>query len=126
MSTEKTFNVVGTTVMNGVRKMRFANDLASRVKHLAKGGHTEIDLIELPRPMTKLEATEYFVANRTLSLEQQELAQGKIAEKSKAAKRTEVTATLTKNVKNRIKDKTPTDPRVEKFVEANANAESAE
>ena len=35
-------------------KVRFANDM-TRVKVLAKTGHTEIELIELPRAMTKPE-----------------------------------------------------------------------
>ena len=58
MTTEKMFTVCGTSKHNDETKVRFAND-AMRVKVLAKNGHTEINLIELPEPMTKTAAAEY-------------------------------------------------------------------
>ena len=39
------FKVVGVSTLNGVTKVRFANDFVSRVKILNKQGHTDIDLI---------------------------------------------------------------------------------
>jgi hypothetical protein len=45
---EKTFTVVGTSVLNGVLKIRFANDLATRVKVLQRNKHSAINLIECP------------------------------------------------------------------------------
>lgn len=125
MSTEKTFTVVGTSTKNGQVKVRWANDLVSRIKILNKAGDTDVDLIELSTPMTKLEAAQYFLDNKEgLSDAQREILEAKIAEKGKAGKRREVKATLTDNVNKRIKDKAPTDPRVDAFVEK--HTESAE
>ena len=58
--TEKTFTVAGVSTHQGETKLRFAND-TSRVKVLVKNEHTDIDLIELPRAMTKQEIAQYFV-----------------------------------------------------------------
>jgi hypothetical protein len=55
MATDKLFTVVGTSKFNGETKVRFANDTL-RTKVLQKHDHTEINLVELDRPMTKLEA----------------------------------------------------------------------
>lgn len=48
----KLFTVAGVSTLNGVVTARFANDM-SRVKVLEKNGHTDIKLVELPRPMDK-------------------------------------------------------------------------
>lgn len=55
MATEKLFNTVGISTLNGETKVRFAND-ASRVKVLQKNGHTDILLITLSEALTKMEA----------------------------------------------------------------------
>ena len=122
MSTEKTFTVVGTSINeDGTIKVRWANDLVSRIKILDKAKCSIIDLIELPTAMTKLVAAEYFLANRpNLSEAQKEILEIKIAEKSKTSKRAAMKTTLTSNVKTRIADKAPTDPAVEKFIEQNS------
>ena len=57
--TTKTYTVAGTSNLNGVTKVRFANDLASRVSTLVKNGHEDIRMITLPRAMTKTEACRY-------------------------------------------------------------------
>jgi len=54
MATEKTFAVAGVSTLAGKTKIRFANDMM-RIKILAKNGHTGVDLVELPREMTKAE-----------------------------------------------------------------------
>lgn len=54
---EKTFTRAGTSVLNGVKAYRFAND-AGRDKVLAKNGHTEIHFVDLERPLTKEAAIE--------------------------------------------------------------------
>jgi len=59
MATNKLFTVAGTATQNGVTKARFANDMVARIKILNKSGCTNINLIELPKPMTKLEALQY-------------------------------------------------------------------
>ena len=53
------FKVTGISTLNGKTKVRFANDLVSRVKILVKDGHTNINLIELPTAMSKLDAVNY-------------------------------------------------------------------
>jgi hypothetical protein len=59
MATDKLFTVAGTSKHpeHGF-KVRFAND-SMRVKNLAKSGHTDITLIELDAPMTKLDAINF-------------------------------------------------------------------
>lgn len=60
MSTDKKFAVAGVSTLSGKTKIRFAND-AMRVKILAKNGHTGVDLVELPREMTKTEIAAHLV-----------------------------------------------------------------
>lgn len=55
---EKTFAFAGISTLNGTVAYRFANG-ADRVKVLAKNGHVEIDLRELPEAMTKAAAIEW-------------------------------------------------------------------
>ena len=54
----KTFKFAGVSKRAGAFKARFAND-QMRVKVLAKSGHTDINLIELPEAMTKLDAVKF-------------------------------------------------------------------
>lgn len=61
MATDKTYSVVGTSALNGDTKIRFANDVM-RIKVLAKNGHTDIELVELPNEMTKVEAAKFLAA----------------------------------------------------------------
>jgi hypothetical protein len=56
-----TFTVAGVSTQHGITKVRFANDLTSRVKLLSKGGHSPLELIELPRAMTKDEACQHLI-----------------------------------------------------------------
>lgn len=53
------FKVTGISTFNGKTKVRFANDLVSRVKILVKGGHTNIELVELPEALTKLDCAKH-------------------------------------------------------------------
>ena len=55
MATDKLFNVVGVSKLNGEYKVRFATDIM-RIKVLAKHGHEDIRLCELDAPVTKYEA----------------------------------------------------------------------
>jgi len=55
------FTHAGVSRLNGEFKARFAND-AMRIKLLAKNGHTDIDIIELPSPMGKIEALTYLLS----------------------------------------------------------------
>jgi len=100
MSNEKTFTVAGTaTNADGTAKARFANDLVARVKILNKSGCTNINLVELPRAMTKLEALQHL---QTLGITDGEAGfavANKLAEKSKIAKKGEVKVQASAGVK---------------------------
>jgi hypothetical protein len=90
MKQENLFTVAGTSNRQGEVKVRFANDLVSRIKALHRAGHTDVNLVELPKAMSKLEALQY--------LQEQGITQGdagyavasKVAEKTKLAKKGEV------------------------------------
>jgi len=53
------FKVTGVSTLNGKTKVRFANDLVSRVKILVKDGHQDINLVEVPNAMSKLDCIKY-------------------------------------------------------------------
>lgn len=55
------FTVAGVSTQNGITKVRFANDIVSRTKLLSKGGHSPLELVELPKAMTKAEACQYLL-----------------------------------------------------------------
>lgn len=55
------FTHAGVSRLKGEFKARWAND-AARAKILAKNGHTDIDIIELPNAMTKVEAVQYLLS----------------------------------------------------------------
>ena len=60
MATEKKFAVAGVSTLKGKTKVRFANDVM-RIKILAKNGHTDIELVDLPREMTKADIAQHMV-----------------------------------------------------------------
>ena len=90
MATEKLFTVAGTaTNPDGTTKARFANDMVARVKILAKAKCSNINLVELPRAMTKLEALQYLQEQGQTGDASYAVA-NKLAEKTKIAKRGEI------------------------------------
>ena len=109
MSNEKTFTVAGTaTNADGTAKARFANDMVARVKILNKAGCTNINLVELPRAMTKLEALQHL---QTLGITDGEAGfavANKLAEKSKLAKKGEVKVQASAGVKAKSSAKSVT------------------
>jgi len=60
MATTKTFTVVGVSTHKNETKVRWANDFVARIKILSKEGHTDVDLIELPHAMSKVDALKYY------------------------------------------------------------------
>ena len=73
MATQKTFAVAGVSTLEGKTKVRFMND-STRIKILIKNGHTDIELVDLPREMTKAEIAQYlfesdFAKGRTAVIE---------------------------------------------------------
>ena len=90
MAAEKLFTVAGTAKnADGTVKARFANDLVARIKILNKAGCTDINLVELPRAMTKLEALQY-LQEQGVSGDAGYAVANKLAEKTKIAKRDQV------------------------------------
>lgn len=77
MATFKTFEVAGTSKLNGITKVRFANDYVGRFKILAKNGHEDIELIELGEKMTKADICKMLIQHPKFQSEEQ---QGAIAE----------------------------------------------
>ena len=67
-----TYNVVGTSVLNGVLKVRFANGLAKREKVLARNGHVSINLMDCAE-LHKLDAAK-FALTQTERFSEVELA----------------------------------------------------
>ena len=108
MATDKTFSIVGVSTQDGNTKMRFANDIM-RIKVLAKNGHTDIQLVELPDEMTKVEAAKFV---QRLPEFQSDTAQDAIAEylakNDRAAK-----VTVKKAVKAAVERKPVMDEQVE-------------
>ena len=88
--TQSLFTVAGTSNRQGEVKVRFANDLVSRIKALHRAGHTDVNLIELPKPMTKLEALQHLQSVGITQGDAGYAIASKVAEKTKAAKRGEV------------------------------------
>ena len=95
--TEKLFTVAGTAKnADGTVKARFANDLVARIKILNKAGCTDINLVELPQAMTKLEALQHL---QTIGITEGDAGfavANKLAEKAKIAKKGEVKVKATK------------------------------
>jgi len=90
MSQDKLFTVAGTaTNADGTVKARFANDLVARIKILNKAGCTDINLMELPQAMTKLQALQYLTESGVTGDAGYAVA-SKLAEKTKLAKKGEV------------------------------------
>jgi hypothetical protein len=95
MTNEKLFTVAGTaTNPDGTVKARFANDLVARIKILNKAGCADINLMELPRPMTKLEALGHLESLGTYTGDAAYAIANKTAEKAKEARKSEVKVTL--------------------------------
>lgn len=85
----KTFKFAGVSKRAGAFKARFAND-QMRVKVLAKTGSSDIDLIELKEPLSKLDAVAFllkinFDNGNALVREALEAYQSKHTETTKSA-----------------------------------------
>ena len=94
---EKTFTVAGTaTKADGTVKGRFANDLVARIKILNKNNCTNINLVELPREMTKLQALQHLQTLGITAGDAGFAVANKISEKSKVAKKGELKVKATK------------------------------
>ncbi len=73
MATTKTFEIAGTTRLpSGTVKVRFANDLVSRIKILHKNGHSDIELIELGEKMSKADICKMLINHPKFQSEEQQ------------------------------------------------------
>ena len=72
--TQKTFEVAGTSKLNGKTKVRFANDYVGRFKILIKNGHEDIELIELGDKFTKAEICQILMQHEKFQNEDQQSA----------------------------------------------------
>jgi L-aminopeptidase/D-esterase-like protein len=102
--TEKLFTVAGTASQNGITKARFANDLVARIKILNKAGCDNINLVELPKPMTKLEALQYLESTGNYTGDAGYAVANKLAEKTKIAKRAEIKVQVAPKAKAKVAD----------------------
>jgi hypothetical protein len=69
MSHNNTYTVVGTSILNGVRKVRFANGLAARIKVLLRNGHTAVNLVECDARF-KLDAAKWALTQEAFDAEE--------------------------------------------------------
>jgi len=74
MATTKTYSVAGTSTLNGITKIRFANDFVSRLKILFKNGHENVELIELGGEFTKAEVCQVLMAHPKFQSDDQQSA----------------------------------------------------
>ena len=75
--TQKTFNTAGTSTLNGITKIRFANDYVSRFKILTKNGHQDVNILELDSAMSKADVCKFLSTHEKF---QDEASQSAIAE----------------------------------------------
>lgn len=104
-----TFTQAGVSRLKGEFKARFAND-ALRVKVLAKNGHTDIDLMELPTPMTKEAAVAFLIEVNF--------------DNGNAEVRAALDAELEKRTEKPKAEKAPKEPKVKKEKKAKVSMES--
>jgi hypothetical protein len=88
----------------------------ARVKILSKAGCTNINLIELPQPMTKLEALQFLTEKGITEGDAGYAVSAKLAEKSQLAKRGEVKVSARPDMKAIRARKT--DVTAEQLIEA--------
>jgi len=103
------FTQAGVSRLKGEFKVRFAND-ALRVKVLAKNGHTDIDLMELPTPMTKEAAVAYLLDINF--------------DNGNAEVRAALEAEVDKRTEKPKAEKAPKEPKVKKEKKAKVSMES--
>ena len=89
---DKTFTIVGVSTQGKITKFRVANgDPAQREKVLARNGHTDIKLIQLPGPLSKTDAIAAYKA------EHPEVADIRLPNEKDQSNKTAKTKTITLN-----------------------------
>jgi hypothetical protein len=102
---ERTFTVAGTTKdpKTEMVKVRWGNDMISRFKVLDSSGKEDINLHELPEPMTKLDSLKWLLKHTTLNEAEEEAVFLKKAEKSRAHQKATVKVAMQQDVQTLIK-----------------------
>jgi len=92
----KTYKVVGiSTSPQGETKIRFAQDLVSRIKTLVMRKHTNILLRETPQPMSKEQAIQWMITQADFNKpEVRLLADGFIARNCQSVAKTDATQSV--------------------------------
>lgn len=103
-ASERTYTVIGTTIKDGVCKVRWGNDLISRLKVLNSSGSTDIKLYETPEPMTKLASLKWLIANKDLTEAEQDIVHLKKAEKSRLQQKQTIAVSAHQPVTTPIKE----------------------
>lgn len=108
--TEATYTVVGTSNLNGQVKVRFANDIG-RVKVLTKNGHTDVVLIQVDEPLTKLAGAQFISELDEFQSAEQQVAITELIEKLTAeSKPKEVKPKATKTEGTVVEQPAPAAP----------------
>ena len=76
---ERTFTTVGHSLLKDTLKLRFTND-PNRHSVLERNGHTDINLVNLPTPMTKEQAAKWILDEKQFTAPVRQLAQDMLSE----------------------------------------------
>jgi hypothetical protein len=91
------FTVAGITTHNNNSKVRFTDDMVRRIKQFTKGGAQRVDLVDLPEPMTKIQALQHLLTHPSFqSPGDQVTISDTLVEKEKGYKTGTVKVTVTK------------------------------
>ena len=94
MATSKTYSVAGTSTVNGITKIRFANDFVSRLKILFKNNHENVELIELGSELSKAQVCQVLMAQPKLQSEDQQEAIDEFVERNCKERKEEIETKL--------------------------------
>ena len=90
------YTFAGTSVLKGVLKVRFANSDA-RAKQLAKLGDTDVNIVQLPNVMGKVEAVAYLLESGFAKTDEVRSAlEAEVAPKAKAPRTVKVRTKVAK------------------------------
>jgi hypothetical protein len=116
MATDKKFTVCGTSTLEGEMKVRFANDVM-RVKVLDKHGHTDITLVQLDTPLSKMEAAEFIMQLPEFASDYQQAAIADYIERNTPKEPKPAKVVVAPVAKKAVPAKSPAKPAVKLTVE---------
>ena len=114
----KLFTVAGTSNREGVVKFRFANGTAkARATLLVRVGHTDVQLQDLPKPMTKEDAIAFVKTQGVVAIETPAAVKPAKVAKAPKQKTVKLTTIVKKVSKNFVAAKTKEVPAEQLLVE---------